>query len=172
MDLVRRTDPSNVKNDETYNSRCRSVDFDLTSQYLQNSLKVESPEMQRIAECAQKNKIFVALGFSENFHDSAYIAQALIGSDGQILMNRRKLKPTHMERTIFGDASGDCLNNVAETKSALGRVGMLACWEHTQPLLKYHTYLQRERIHVAAWPPLWEHPGGPGLWSMGTEGIE
>jgi nitrilase len=156
----------------TDNSRSRSVDFDLTARYLQNSLKVESPEMQRIAECAQKNKIFVALGFSENFHDSAYIAQALIGSDGHILLNRRKLKPTHMERTIFGDASGDSLKNVAETNSSLGRVGMLACWEHTQPLLKYHTYLQREAIHVAAWPPLWEHPGGPGLWSMGIEGTQ
>jgi len=52
----------------------------------------------------------------------------------------------------------------------LGRVGALACWEHTQPLLKYHTYLQREELHIAAWPPLDPHPGGPALWSMSKEG--
>jgi nitrilase len=126
--------------------------------------------MQRICSCAKANSITVALSFSENFHHTAYIAQALISASGEILINRRKLKPTHMERTIFGDASGNSLTNVVDTNSSLGRVGMLSCWEHTQPLLKFHTYLQREAIHIAAWPPLWPHSGGPGFWSMGKEG--
>lgn len=32
--------------------------------------------------------------------------------------------------------------------------------EHTQPLLKYHTASQNEHIHIAAWPPLFDYPGG------------
>ncbi|KAF9534110.1 carbon-nitrogen hydrolase [Crepidotus variabilis] len=146
----------------------RPVDFDLSVQYLENSIKVESPEMERVCACASSNNIVVVLGFSENFHNSAYIAQALISNDGRILIKRRKIKPTHMERTIFGDASGDSLKNVVDTN--VGRVGMLACWEHAQPLLKYHTYLQREAIHVSAWPPVFEHQNGPGFWSMSREG--
>lgn len=84
-------------------------------------------------------------------------------------MSRRKLKPTHMERTIFGEGSGGSLNNVVQVEG-VGRVGALACWEHTQALLKYHTCVQREDVHIAAWPPVYEHRGGMGLWSMSREG--
>jgi nitrilase len=125
--------------------------------------------MQRICASALQNKVAVALGFAENFNNTLYISQALIGADGTIKMKRRKFKATHMERTIFGDASGDSLSNVVDVED-VGRVGMLACWEHTQPLLKFHTLLQKEEIHVAAWPPLFEHAPGFGLWSMSREG--
>ena len=77
----------------------------------------------------------VSLGFSENDCNSLYIAQMIIDSDGKLLVKRRKLKATHMERTIFGDASGYGPKNVATT--GVGRhVGALACREHMQPLLK------------------------------------
>jgi len=49
-------------------------------------------------------------------------------------------------------------------------VGALACWEHTQPLLKYHTCSQNPDVHVAAWPPVFEHRGGTGLWSISKDG--
>lgn len=124
--------------------------------------------MRRIQDCAAKNKIIVILGFSENRHHSLYISQAIIDSAGQILTTRSKIKATHMERTIFGDASAECLDTVTDTP--VGRIGALSCWEHTQPLLKYHTYAQREQIHVAAWPPLFTHTGGEDLWSMSRQG--
>ncbi|KAI4633974.1 uncharacterized protein J4E87_001143 [Alternaria ethzedia] len=127
-----------------------------------------SNEMRRICQSAADHHIAVVLGFSENFKGSLYISQAIINAEGSIEVLRRKLKATHMERTIFGDASGSALQNVVELPD-VGRVGTLACWEHTQPLLKYHTYHQRETIHVAAWPPLYDHDGGPGLYSMSKE---
>lgn len=149
--------------------RARPLDSELTSRYVKNSLKVDSPEMLRIQECAAKNKIVVVLGFSENRHNSLYISQAIIEADGKILTLRSKIKPTHMERTIFGDASAECLNSVVDT--SIGRVGALSCWEHIQPLLKYHTYSQREQIHVAAWTPLFPHSGGEEFWSMSSPGM-
>lgn len=76
-----------------------------------------------------------------------------IGADGCTKMARRKLKPTHIERTIFRDATGSSLNNIVDVEG-LGKFGVLACWEHLQPLLKYHTCLLKEEIHVAAWPPV------------------
>jgi nitrilase len=125
--------------------------------------------MQRIRATAAENHIAVALGYSENENNSLYIAQAYIGSDGTILMNRRKIKPTHLERTVFGDGNGSSLLNVIETPG-VGKVGMLSCWEHTQSLLKYHTHSQGEQIHVAAWPPMLPFQEGKGLWSSSAEG--
>jgi len=149
----------------------RNLDPVLSTRYIKNSLVVDSTEMRTIQDCAAEHGIVVSLGFSENYHNSLYIAQAIIDSDGKLLMTRRKLKATHMERTIFGDASGDSLMNVVTT--GIGRrVGALSCWEMAQPLLKYHTIHQREDIHCAAWPPLEPHQGGPGLWSMSKEGCQ
>ncbi|PYI17054.1 aliphatic nitrilase [Aspergillus japonicus CBS 114.51] len=148
----------------------RPVDMSLSSLYIQNSLKVDSPQMATIQRCAAEHKIAVVLGFSEHIHHSLYIAQAIIDSDGKILTLRKKIKATHMERTIFGDSFGDCLNSVVDTTAA-GRVGALSCWEHIQPLLKYHTYAQREQIHVAAWPPLFDADDQEEcLYSMSREG--
>ena len=150
-------------------SRARPVYFALGTDYTKNSLKIDSPQMQKIRDCAAENNIAVCIGFSENADNSLYISQAIIGADGSIKMARRKLKPTHMERTIFGDATGNSLNNVVDVEG-LGKVGALACWEHLQPLLKYHTCLLKEEIHVAAWPPVIPYVPGKGLWSMSREG--
>lgn len=149
--------------------RSRPVDFDLGTAYTKNGLAVDSPQMRTICAAAAEHNIAICLGFSENDKNSLYIAQAIISSSGELKMTRRKLKPTHMERTVFGDATGNSLKNVVDVVG-VGRVGCLACWEHTQPLLKYHTALLREDIHVAAWPPVFAHQPGPGLWSMSREG--
>jgi predicted amidohydrolase len=124
--------------------------------------------MKQIQESAKANSIAVSLGFSENHNKSVYIAQVMIDTDGEIKSHRRKMKPTHMERTVFGDASGECFSSVAEL--SIARVGALSCWEHIQPLLKYHTISQQEDIHVAAWPNVSPHTGGQDLWSMSAEG--
>jgi nitrilase len=156
--------------------RSRPVDFELGVKYVENSISIDSPEFRRIQEAASENGIAVALGFSERAGDSVYIAQALISETGDIAMKRRKMKPTHMERTIFGDASGDCLASVVklgmgeEGREAVS-VGSLSCWEHIQPLLKYYTFSQGEQVHVAAWPPLYPCPDeSPRLWSMSADG--
>lgn len=142
--------------------------------YVENSIAIDSPEFKKIQDVAAEHSIAVALGFSERSGDSVYIAQALIDEHGKLLMKRRKMKPTHMERTIFGDASGDCLASVAPVSSDDGptvNVGSLSCWEHLQPLLKYYTFSQGEQVHVAAWPPLDACPDqSPGLYSMGDVG--
>ncbi|KAL4923882.1 carbon-nitrogen hydrolase family protein [Aspergillus undulatus] len=149
----------------------RPIDMPLATTYIQNSISLPSPHLTRLCTCAATHKITVVLGFSQNIAGSLYIAQATISNSGEILTVRKKIKATHMERTIFGDSFGDCLDTVVDAPG-VGKVGALSCWEHTQPLLKYHTIAQREQIHVAAWPPLYEHKmsGGEGLFSMSREG--
>jgi nitrilase len=151
-------------------ARQRPLDPPLATKYIKSSLSYDSPEMNQICRAAAQAHIAVVLGFSQNDNNSLYIAQCTVSSEGKIVMKRRKLKPTHMERTVFGDASGSSLNNVAELEG-VGRVGALACWEHLQPLLKYHTISLREQIHVAAWPPLHAFvEAGEGLYGMSADG--
>lgn len=132
-----------------------------------------------VKAAAKENSIAVVLGFAEQSPShSLYIAQAIISPQGELLMHRRKTKPTHMERTVFGDGGGADLNNVVEVdfgpEHGKVKVGCLACWEHTQPLLKYHTISQGEAIHVSMWPPIDPMPGvdHPGLWSMTADGCQ
>ena len=117
--------------------------------YFNNSMEVDSPEFKRLTKAANDLNIWLSFGFSERDGGSLYISQALIDNEGQIALNRRKLKPTHVERTVFGDGDGSDLK-VCET--TIGNIGMLNCWEHLQPLSKYAMYSQHEHIHIAAWP--------------------
>ena len=64
--------------------------------YIKNCLKVESPEMHEIQDCAAENNIAVCLGFSRNINNSLYIAQAIISRKGEMEMTRRKIKATHL----------------------------------------------------------------------------
>jgi aliphatic nitrilase len=117
--------------------------------YHNNCLVRDSEEMQRLQDTAREHGIFVSMGASERDHGSLYIAQFLIDDAGQMVQARRKLKPTHAERTVFGDGDGSDID-VFDTE--LGRVGQLSCWEHLQPLTKYAMYSLHEQLHIAAWP--------------------
>ena len=119
------------------------------SRYFDNSLTYDSPEADRLRAAAKRNKIFVVLGLSERDGGSLYIAQWIIGPDGETIATRRKLKPTHAERTVFGEGDG---SHLAVHALDIGRVGALCCWEHLQPLSKYAMYAQNEQVHIAAWP--------------------
>ena len=117
--------------------------------YHDNSLVYGTPQADRLAQAARQNKIMVVMGHSERQAGSLYIAQWIIDENGETVAQRRKLKPTHVERTVFGEGDGSDLS-VWET--SLGRVGALCCWEHLQPLSKYAMYAQNEQVHVASWP--------------------
>jgi nitrilase len=117
--------------------------------YAQNSLSLDSQEFTAITDAARRLGIAIALGHSERVGGSLYMGQALISSDGTVLKTRRKLKPTHVERSVFGDGDG---SDVAVVDSEFGRWGALCCAEHLQPLTKYAMFAQREQLHIAAWP--------------------
>jgi nitrilase len=119
------------------------------SRYFDNSLQYDTPEADRLRAAAKRNKMFVVLGLSERDGGSLYIAQWIIGPDGETIAKRRKLKPTHAERTVFGEGDG---SHLAVHQLDIGRLGALCCWEHLQPLSKYAMYAQNEQVHIAAWP--------------------
>ncbi len=132
--------------------------------YHDNSLVYGSPEADRLAQAARDNTIMVVMGLSEKAGGSLYMGQWIIDDQGRTVATRRKLKPTHVERTIYGEGDGSDLS-VYDTK--LGRVGALCCWEHLQPLSKYAMYAQNEQVHIAAWPSFSLYRGG--AYALGAE---
>ncbi len=124
-------------------------------QYHENSLVVGSDAFNRLAQAAKDNNIYVSTGASEREHGSLYIAQLLFSDKGEVIQARRKLKPTHMERTVYGDGDG---SDFGVFDTDLGRVGQLCCWEHLQPLSKYAMFSMHEQVHVAAWPSFSTYP--------------
>jgi len=132
--------------------------------YHDNSLVVGSAEFTRLAQAAGDLGIWAAVGFSERAGGSLYMAQALFDDQGRVIKTRRKLKPTHVERTVFGEGDGA---DLAVMDTTIGQIGMLCCWEHLQPLSKYAMYAQNEQIHVAAWPSFSLYRGA--AYALGAE---
>jgi nitrilase len=132
--------------------------------YHDNSLVYGSEQAARIAKAAKQHRITVAIGLSEKQGGSLYMGQWIIDGDGETIATRRKLKPTHVERTVFGEGDGSDLS-VYETP--IGRIGALCCWEHLQPLSKYAMYAQNEQVHIAAWPSFSLYRGG--AYALGAE---
>jgi len=117
--------------------------------YSANSMTRDGEELRRIAAAAREHGVYVVLGFSERAGGSLYMAQAFIDETGRVVSVRRKLKPTHVERSVFGEGDG---SDIQVHETSAGRVGALCCWEHFQPLTKYAMYSLGEQIHVASWP--------------------
>ncbi|MCW7945197.1 amidohydrolase [Streptomyces hygroscopicus] len=138
--------------------------FEFFGRYHENSLTLDGPRFKRLLDAARTNNINVMAGFSERSGGSLYMGQALISADGDLVSSRRKLKPTHVERTVFGEGDG---SDLAVHDTPLGRIGGLCCWEHLQPLSKYAMYSQHEQIHVAAWPSFSVYKGA--AYALGPE---
>ncbi|KAJ6002515.1 hypothetical protein N7451_005062 [Penicillium sp. IBT 35674x] len=110
--------------------------MELMHQYMANSLARSSAEMDAIRQAVKEAGIFIVLGYSERDGGSLYMAQSFIDPAGEIVHHRRKIKPTHVERSIWGEGQAESLQTVVD--SPFGRIGGLNCWEHLQPLLRFY----------------------------------
>ena len=110
---------------------------------------VPGPEVDRIAEAARDHHMVVGIGINERDHGTLYTAQLLFDADGTLVHHRRKITPTYHERMVWGQGDGSGLKAV---DTAVGRIGMLACWEHYNPLARYALMADHEEIHLAMFP--------------------
>ena len=90
------------------------------------------------------------MGFSEIDYSTCFLAQVLIAPNGEVINHRRKIKPSHVEKLVYGDGSGDTFMSVTDTD--IGRLGQLNCWENMNPFMKSLNVSCGEQIHVAGWP--------------------
>jgi nitrilase len=115
----------------------------------ENAVTIPGPVTEAVTDVARRRGIVVALGVNERDHGSLYNTQLIFDSDGRLVLKRRKITPTFHERMIWGQGDGSGLTVV---KTAAGRIGALACWEHYNPLARYALMAQHEEIHVAQFP--------------------
>ncbi len=134
------------------------------ARYHANSPTRDGAHLDAVRKAAADHGIHVVLGYSERAGGSLYMGQAVIDGDGELVAARRKLKPTHVERTVFGEGDGSDLQ-VHDLE--FGRLGALCCWEHLQPLTKYAMYSMGEQIHVASWPSFSVYRGA--AYALGPE---
>lgn len=122
----------------------------LDRRYAAQALQYGTPAARRLAEAAREHRMLVVMGLAERDGDALYIGQWLIDEEGRTVGRRRKLKPGPLERLVFGEGAGADDLRVFDT--SVGRIGALCCAEHRNPLFKHALHLQREDVHVAAWP--------------------
>ncbi|GAA5980903.1 hypothetical protein JCM11641_005479 [Rhodosporidiobolus odoratus] len=91
---------------------------------IENSLVVNSTQWQQFVDAASSNEVYVALGFSERAGDHNYMAQALFGPDGEVLIHRHKLRPSGSERDLWSDGT-----KLQVVSTPIGRISLLECWE-------------------------------------------
>ncbi|KAF7356339.1 putative Nitrilase [Mycena venus] len=121
------------------------------ARFQKNCLSVKSDDFKEILAATKEAGIWVVLGFSELDGGSMYASQVIIDSEGVVVLHRRKLKATGQERTVWGDAPADSLQSAVKGPRGV-TIGGLNCWEHLQPLLRFHHYSLGVQVHIASWP--------------------
>ncbi len=113
-----------------------------------NSIEVGSTEMYRISEAIRNAGLMVALGVTERepVGGSLHCSLLYFGKDGVLLGKHRKLKPTGLERYIWGQSDGDSL---VSFDTELGKIGGLICWENYMPLARTALYQKGIEIYLA-----------------------
>lgn len=116
--------------------------------YWANSLEVDSTQTGRIQAAIKKANLFVALGVTEKEPVGGTLHCALLyfGKEGRLLGKHRKLKPTGLERYIWGESDGSTL---VSFDTEVGKLGGLICWENYMPLARTALYQQGIEIYLA-----------------------
>ncbi|MEO1446808.1 MAG: Nit6803 family nitrilase [Cyanobacteria bacterium J06635_11] len=118
-------------------------------QLYEEAVEVPGPVTEAVSQAARTHEMVVVLGVNERDKGSLYNTQLIFDADGSCLLKRRKITPTYHERMIWGQGDGSGLQ---VCNSAVGRVGVLACWEHYNPLARYSLMTQHEQIHCGQFP--------------------
>lgn len=120
----------------------------LYAAYVQNSVDIESTDVERLEELAQSCHCYLIMGVTEKQHinGSLFCSMLYISPESGLMGVHRKIKPTGAERLIWGEAGGESL---VTFDTGIGKLGGLICWENYMPLARMAMYRQGVEIYVA-----------------------
>jgi nitrilase len=115
----------------------------------EEAVVVPGPVTAAVGQAARTHNMVVVLGVNERDNGSLYNTQLIFDADGTLVLKRRKITPTYHERMVWGQGDGSGLR---AQPTAVGKLGVLACWEHYNPLARFALMAQHEQIHCAQFP--------------------
>jgi predicted amidohydrolase len=129
------------------------VQAGLNRAYQDASVDPLGPALEPVRDAARDGGVTVVLGISERSGAgrTCYNTAVIVDHRGEVLLSHRKLQPTYAERYIWGRGDGSTL---AVVPTATGRLGALACWEHTMNLARQALIEQQMEVHAGLWPGL------------------
>lgn len=131
----------------TANSIGTGVFDDMYRLVFDSSVDISKGHLDPICDAARENGVVVVVGIHERPSDMSaatlYNTAVIIDADGTILNVHRKLMPTSAERQVWGFGDGSTLKVV---DTAVGRVGVLLCWESYMPFARMALYAQQMEI--------------------------
>ncbi|HET9082837.1 MAG TPA: nitrilase-related carbon-nitrogen hydrolase [Candidatus Limnocylindrales bacterium] len=111
--------------------------------YFDASVQVPGPAVDRLADIAAENALYLVIGVIERDGGTLYCTVLFFSPEGY-LGKHRKLMPTAAERLIWGFGDGSTMP-VYETP--LGRIGAVICWENYMPLLRTAMYAKGIQVY-------------------------
>jgi len=153
-------------------------EFDqLYSRLFANAVDLSADGLAPVCDAAREHGVVVVMGVNERASEMSagtlFNTAVTIDATGEILNVHRKLMPTNAERTVWGFGDGRGLRVV---DTAVGRVGVLLCWENFMPLARAAIYSQDVEIYCAPtadhrdnWLATMQHIGREGsTWVIGV----
>ncbi len=127
---------------------------ELFGRLLENSIDLSKDDLKPLRDTARDRGVVIVAGVQERdatvSGTTLFNTAVVIDATGTVVNVHRKLMPTNPERMVwgFGDARG-----LRVVDTAVGRIGVLLCWENYMPLARYALYAQQLEILVA---PTWD----------------
>jgi nitrilase len=118
--------------------------------YWRSSVQIPSQALDELARTIRQAHMYVTIGVIEQegsgSQGTLYCTMLYYGPDGCILGKHRKLKPTGIERLIWGEGDGSTLTTIG---TPYGQMGGLICWENYMPLARMYMYGKGVRLYLA-----------------------
>lgn len=118
--------------------------------YWRSSVRIPGEALEELARTIREAHMYVSIGVIEQegagSQGTLYCTLLYYGPDGRILGKHRKLKPTGIERLVWGEGDGSTLTTV---DTPYGRMGGLICWENYMPLARMYMYGKGVSLYLA-----------------------
>jgi nitrilase len=114
--------------------------------YYNNAIDLPGKEFELFGTWAKEYQIYLNIGVIERDNGTLYCTLLYFTPDGKLGGKHRKIKPTALERIIWGEGDKSTLSVI---NTEIGKIGGLICWENYMPQARMEIYKQNVEIYLA-----------------------